>query len=318
MVRCGIVLAGGEGKRLQPFIHRLRGDALPKQYVNFLSGRSMLQQTIGRAEMLIPPERVLTVVGRQHLEFREAVGQLATRPLGTVIVQPENKDTGPGLLLPLIHLAARHSDPVVAVFPSDHFIVQEALFMDHVEQACRAVERNPNQLVLLGVEPQGPDPEYGYILPGRGATDNVTALKAVAGFVEKPHPADAERLLFDGAFWNTFVMVGRTLALLDLVRRLARGLYDHFLKIRQAIGTRREQGVTEEAYRTLAPVNFSKALLERIEPNDPLRLAVMPVHGVFWSDWGSEQRLVAGLEKTGYVYGDDHRPLSKPLEAEGV
>ncbi|MBI3994453.1 MAG: hypothetical protein HY349_00620, partial [Nitrospirae bacterium] len=39
-VRCGIVLAAGEGKRLQPFIRRLRGKDLPKQFVNFIGTRS--------------------------------------------------------------------------------------------------------------------------------------------------------------------------------------------------------------------------------------------------------------------------------------
>jgi len=37
--RCGIVLAGGRGLRLRPFIHRLKGSTLPKQYVNFTGTR---------------------------------------------------------------------------------------------------------------------------------------------------------------------------------------------------------------------------------------------------------------------------------------
>jgi len=44
-VRCGIVLAPGEGKRLRPFIQRLRGKDLPKQFVNFIGTRSMLEHT---------------------------------------------------------------------------------------------------------------------------------------------------------------------------------------------------------------------------------------------------------------------------------
>jgi len=31
----GLVLAGGEGQRVKAFVRRMRGDALPKQYVNF-------------------------------------------------------------------------------------------------------------------------------------------------------------------------------------------------------------------------------------------------------------------------------------------
>jgi len=216
-----------------------------------------------------------------------------------------------------MHLIARHSDSVAVIFPSDHFIAEEKLFMDHVDLACRAVERDPNQLVLLGVEPHAPESEYGYILPGRRATDDAGGgVKRIAGFFEKPRPVDAERLILDGALGNTFVMAVRPAALLDLVHRLAPWLYRAFLTIRRAIGTGREQAVTEEVYQTLRPVNFSKGLLERVTHHDPLRVAVISVRGVWWSDWGSEQRLVADLEKAGCADRGDHGRRWGPLTAK--
>ena len=57
-VRCGIVLAGGEVKRLKRFIYQLRASLVPKQYINFIGTRSMLEQTLDRAEKLIPRESV--------------------------------------------------------------------------------------------------------------------------------------------------------------------------------------------------------------------------------------------------------------------
>jgi mannose-1-phosphate guanylyltransferase len=51
--RYGVVLAAGEGMRLRPLVRRLRGDALPKQYVSFLGRRSMLEHTFDRLERLI-------------------------------------------------------------------------------------------------------------------------------------------------------------------------------------------------------------------------------------------------------------------------
>ncbi|HXZ26054.1 MAG TPA: sugar phosphate nucleotidyltransferase [Nitrospiria bacterium] len=297
MNRSGIILAAGDGRRLQPYIHRLRGDTLPKQYVRFGGRRSLLEQTVRRAECLIPPDQLFTVVGRHHLEFPEAAVQLTRRPPGTVIVQPANKDTGPGILLPLLHLTARYPDSAVAIFPSDHYIPEEALFLGYVDLAFRAVEQDPAQLLLLGIEPQAPESEYGYMLPGRRAMDGVGGVKRVIRFVEKPDHPNAEQLIVNGGLWNTFVMVVRGAALLDLIRRLAPGLYQVFSRIRQAIGSGREQEVTEKVYRTLEPLNFSKGVLERMEQDDPLRVTVLPVCGVSWSDWGSEQRLVAGLMK---------------------
>ena len=130
--RCGIILAGGEGERLRPFIRQLRGGLLPKQYVNFIGTRSMLEHTFHRTEKLIPPERLFTVVSRNHLSYPEVRQQLSSRPLDTVVVQPVNRETGPGILLPLMHIYKRFPESTVAVFPSDHFIVEEELFMAHV------------------------------------------------------------------------------------------------------------------------------------------------------------------------------------------
>ena len=98
----GIVLAAGEGKRLQRYVQEMRGKALPKQYVNLIGSRSMLEHTFHRAEKLIPAERLLTVVSRRHLLRADVCRQLASRPRETLIVQPANKETGPGILLPLM------------------------------------------------------------------------------------------------------------------------------------------------------------------------------------------------------------------------
>ena len=101
-VRCGIILAGGNGERLRPFVQRLRGDDLPKQYVDFAGAGSLFEHTIRRAESLIAPSRLFTVVSRDHFAYPEVWRQLADRPGGRVVVQPENRDTAPGLLLPLL------------------------------------------------------------------------------------------------------------------------------------------------------------------------------------------------------------------------
>ena len=309
MTRCGIVLAAGDGTRLQPFIQRWRGDALPKQYVNFLGLRSMLEQTWQRAELLIAPERLVTVVGQHHLSFHAVLGQLARRPAGTVVVQPQNRETGPGLLLPLVHLAARHPDAVAAIFPSDHYIAEETLFMGHVELAFRAVERDPDRVVILGIEPQAPESDYGYILPAPDETAPYGCIKRVARFVEKPRPDEAEELIRAGALWNSFVIVARPRRLLELVHQAAPALYDAFEWISLAIGTPHEAAIIDEIYRTLPAVNFSRAVLQRLQDYESSRLSVLPMRGVTWNDWGSEARVTADLQRLGHA-GRVERPAA--------
>ncbi len=317
-MRSGVILAAGDGTRLRAFVHRLRGDALPKQFVPFFGEPSLFERTVSRAEILIPSDRLFTVVGRHHLAFPDAARQLASRPQGTVIVQPRNRETGPGLLLPLAHVAARDPEAVAVIFPSDHFIAEEERFMGYVDTACRVVERDPSRLILMGAEPSAPEPEYGYLLPGRRAMDDAgDGVKTVGRFVEKPRPEEAERLIRDGALWNTFVMVVQPNALFDLVHRISPLLYHAFLKIQRAIGTSREQAVVEDVYQTLAPLNFSKGVLERMAPYDPLQVSVILARGVVWNDWGSEQRLPADWNE-GSTDRAGRAQLLRPMVAESI
>jgi mannose-1-phosphate guanylyltransferase len=292
-IRCGIVLAAGDGQRLQSFIQRLRGDCLPKQYVNFVGSRSMLQNTFYRAEKLIPTERLFTVVSRDHLIHLEVRRQLFSRAAGTVVIQPVNKETGPGVLLPLMHVYKRYPESAVAVFPSDHFIVEEDLFMDHVELAFSAVQRSPSCLVLLGIQPREPEPEYGYIVPGREAHPGVWE---VSQFVEKPAPHAALKLIEQGGLWNTMVIVFKVKTLLDLVCRAAPEMYRLFEQVLQAIGTAEEPDAVNNVYQRLSALNFSKGLLETFVADSTSRLMVLAVRGVRWSDWGSERRITTALQ----------------------
>lgn len=297
-VRCGIVLAAGEGKRLQSFVRRLRGDYLPKQYVSFIGSRSMLEHTFSRVERLIPPERLFTVVSRYHLGHAEVLRQLSGRPKGTVVVQPENRETAPGLLLPLMHLHKRYPRATVAVFPSDHFIAEEALLMAYVDLAMRVVERYPRYTVLLGIAPDEPETDYGYILPG-SRVNNLAPLpvRKVLRFVEKPELRAAEKLVRTGSLWNTMIMAFNVTAFLERIRNVAPLLYGVFKRIEGVIGSSREAGVVNEAYRSLHPVNFSRGLLEGFPSEKEGGLLVLPVRGVSWSDWGSEERILKALKK---------------------
>ncbi|MBI4390473.1 MAG: hypothetical protein HY575_01195, partial [candidate division NC10 bacterium] len=50
-------------------------------------------------------------------------------------------------------------------------------------------------------------------------------------------------------------------------------------------------------YRSLPVSNISRDLLAKI----PRQLAVLPVLGVSWSDWGTEERVVETLERFGRI-----------------
>ena len=290
----GLVLAGGEGKRLEGYIREHYGESLPKQYMNFIGTRSMIEHTFARAERLIPRERILTIVTKHHLKYSQVQPQLSRRPRDTVIIQPTNKDTGVGLLLPLTYLYKRCSDAVVAVFPSDHFILEEARFIDHVRRAARAVQQNPAEIVLLGIEPTSEESDYGYIVPSKGNSQSPGfGCRRAIQFVEKPNREAARLLIASGALWNTMIMVFRVDTLLAQVAILYPEIARFFLRLSEVLGTSEEIPRIKEIYRSLPPFNFSKDILEKIGARGAAAISVLAVSKVTWSDWGAPQRLDA-------------------------
>lgn len=288
--RWGVVLAGGEGNRVKDFLSALCGGRGIKQFCSILGGRSLLQMTLDRVQRLIPRERVLIIVDKRHPEARE---QLAGWPQENIIYQPANRETAPGILLPLAYVSHRCPEATVAVFPSDHFIADERGFIGHVAQAFDETDVLPRSAVLLGVTPDRMEEGYGWISSwrdGRGKDSH-----AVRGFWEKPSLPLAERLMREGAVWNTFVFVARATTLWELTRQTVPELYGAFTGLRIMLGTPRAQSFIEQMYGRLRSVNFSSAILTP----SVSRLRMLPVSDIGWSDWGSADRILETATRIG-------------------
>ena len=282
-----VVLAGGEGTRLASLTRALYGVELPKQFAVLDGERSLLQQTIERAALVTSLDRILVVVTRH----REAIAreQIAPYPGVQLVVQPKNLDTGPGLLLPLAHLLVRAPAARVIFLPSDHYLADASPLVAALLASEAPALRG--HLSLFGVTPTGPEVEYGWIVAG-GPIGATSAL-AVARFEEKPPQDLADELWRRGGLWNTFISAGPVRAFWALARE---HLADHAEALERyalAIGTRDEQSALDGAYASIAPANFSRDVLAHARS-----LAVLPVAGTGWSDWGSPQRVFASLAGT--------------------
>jgi len=264
----------------------------------------MLRHTIDRAEMMIQPERLFTIVSKQH--FRYAHDQLADRPSGTVIVQPFKRDTGPGILYPLLHVYQRNPEAIVCLFPSDHFILNEQRFMEHIEFSSEFVARNPQSIMLLGVNPRQPEGEYGWIVTGEQiAENNSKPVYKVSRFEEKPDVFTAYRLHHKGGLWNTMVIVSTAKTLLTLFKVFTPTVYQAFWGIRDVLGSSLEASIVEELYSRLSPMNFSYSILGK----NPVGLRTITVQGVYWSNWGNAARIQSDIQRFCLVNIIDYKTL---------
>ncbi len=292
--RWAVILAGGDGTRLQSMTRAITGDNRPKQFVPIIGGTTLLNQTRRRVALSIEPERTLVVVTQKHRAFYEPVAAEISSDL--LLEQPHNKGTAPAIVYALLRIAARAPRAVVALFPSDHFFADEEQFMSHVDVAIDAVEVQPQTVVLLGITPSSPETEYGWIEPHPSILANAQkSITRVRKFWEKPSLTLATSLMEGGCLWNSFVMVGRVDALLKMTRAAMPEMYDAFDAITPTFNTPAERSALAELYSQIEDSNFSHQVLA-VRSGD---LMVMRVGDVGWSDLGEPNRVLSTLARMG-------------------
>jgi mannose-1-phosphate guanylyltransferase len=287
-----IILAGGDGERVKPFVEQRLGCAKPKQYCAFVGTRSLFQHTVDRALRLTEPARTLIVIARTHQnDCRE---QLLGRPPVKILLQPENRDTAPGLFLPLTHIHAQDPDATVVIYPSDHFVCPEDRFVEIVRHAGLAADRLVDKVIILGARPDNLELEYGWIQPGRTlAWANGFRVREVQRFVEKPSQRETEAVRASGGIWNTCILAAKVETLWQLGWQVFPDMMVLFHELKGALNSPGEAAVLNEIYRTMPVRNLSVHLLQHI----PDRLAMIMLDGVLWSDWGSPGRISDTLDR---------------------
>jgi hypothetical protein len=65
----GVILAGGDGTRLQKLTSRIAGDSRPKQFCRILGNKSLLGQTRERLRPVFRATRTMFVVTKTHEPF---------------------------------------------------------------------------------------------------------------------------------------------------------------------------------------------------------------------------------------------------------
>lgn len=284
-----LVLAAGDGRRLAT-VSFSAGDCAdaPKQFRRFDGGESMLRWTIRRAGMLVPAHRIVVIVARDHERWwRQEIGDLEPT---NVVVQPANKGTVAGILLPLLRILSNDPGARVVVLPCDHFVDDETRLARSLRGAIEVMEAFPDRIVLVGMEPGVEMEDYGWIVPG----DPVLCGDAstVRCFVEKPDRSTLDGLLQRGALVNSLMLTARAGSLGRLIARAAPEVATPLL--RSFPHSPGKHSSVNNLYRGLRARDFSRHVLESC----PDSLLVYPAPASCgWSDLGTPGRLGSYLRQ---------------------
>ncbi|KGJ96788.1 mannose-1-phosphate guanylyltransferase/mannose-6-phosphate isomerase [Colwellia psychrerythraea] len=187
------IMCGGSGTRLWPLSRAL----FPKQFLPLVNSTSMLQDTLKRL-----PENCHDPVFICNEEHRflvaEQVRQLSNNQ-GTILLEPEGRNTAPAVALAAIHAMNNNKDALLLVLAADHVIQNAEAFQEAVKQA--SIAANQDKLVTFGIVPTHAETGYGYIK--KGPEVNLGHF-TVAQFVEKPNQDLADQYLASGSYlWNS-------------------------------------------------------------------------------------------------------------------
>jgi mannose-1-phosphate guanylyltransferase len=288
-----LVLAAGDGSRLRALTTQPCGTPVPKQYCSLSGGPTLLEDAMARARSQVAADRVCAIVAQQHHRWWSNMDQLTALPRGNLIVQPRNLGTAIGVLYSLVHILSQDSEAQVLLLPSDHYVADEAVLQRSLATAREHVSRCPDEPVLLGLQPDEPDSDLGYVIPG---SVDAFGLRTVARFVEKPELPVAAQLVRAGGLWNTFIIAASARSLLNLfLPRFASIVMEMQVIVGNALQHRTASGwpAIVDMYTRLPTLDFSRDLLEGREET----LRVLPVPSCGWSDLGTPHRVGETLRR---------------------
>lgn len=212
--------------------------------------------------MLMRKSNVLIITNKeQELLAKAQINEICKDfNMSNVIIEPEQKNTFPAILLGLMNIDDNEN---VIVMPSDHYISDTKTLTEQLKQANGIAKNN---IVCFGIKPKNPSSEYGYIMPENEKINSY--FYKIKKFIEKPDKKTAGSLIKRGAFWNSGMF-----------------MFKKSLFINEAIkhaGIKKEQlNDIEKLYKHIAPISVDYALIEKTK-----NAILMPAK-FDWSDVGN-------------------------------
>jgi len=281
-----VIMAGGRGERFWPRSKK----AKPKQFLNLIGEKTMLQLTVERIEDLVGISDTYIVAGAEFKDtILEQIPQLSEE---NIIIEPFGRDTAAAVGLTAMVLGQKNLREVMIILPADHYIGNVRNFQEVLRSAVVTASRG-DEVITLGITPHSPETGYGYIQRGEvlDTLGEVPVYRA-ARFLEKPDYARALEFLSSGDYlWNSGMFVWRIDVIREMIEKYMLSLAEGLKEIEDSLGTNRYSKTLEKVYSKLPKISVDYGILERAD-----NISVIPCD-FGWDDIGNWTALERYVEK---------------------
>jgi mannose-1-phosphate guanylyltransferase len=303
--RAALILAGGAGTRLWPLSTAER----PKQFLRLFGGESLLQRTAARLTRLIAPDSLFIATNERYAA--QVAEQLPELPEANILLEPAKRNTAPAIAACSAVISRRLGDVTLGVFPSDAAITDEPAFIELLESAYQFAAAGTH-LLTIGIEPNEPSSDFGYLDLGEPLQGPVVALKR---FVEKPSREKAEEFLKSGNFaWNGGMFLWRSSYFAEVLEKFAPDIARGAKQFATTTGAE-QRG----AYEAMPSISIDFAVMEKAP-------RVATARGEFgWSDvgsWAAVAKIASEQQKRSFTLRSSntyaHSDTGKKIAIVGV
>ena len=277
-----VLMAGGVGSRFWP----VSTTKHPKQFRDLLgTGETLIQTTYKRLNRLVPAENIF--ISTNDIYYDLVREQLPGLDPEQIVLEPVMRNTAPAVLLAALKIHKKNEDAVMIMAPSDHWIEDEAAFIEDVKLSFDFC-RTGNNIVTLGIKPTFPNTGYGYIK----YEETADKIKPVQNFTEKPTFGVAREFIAQGNYdWNAGIFVWSAGFILDSFRRNLPEMFRLFSEGNEFFNTSEEGKFIQKTYSEAENISIDYGILEKEE-----NVFVISA-GFDWNDLGTWGSLYDELDK---------------------
>jgi mannose-1-phosphate guanylyltransferase/uncharacterized membrane protein len=170
-------------------------------------------------------------------------------------------------------------DSVLIITPTDHVIPDIRAYSNAIQKVCALAEEF-NSIYLLGIIPNYPSTQYGYLR----VNNTYSSILKVEDFVEKPKYDEAVSLIREGfVLWNSGVFIARHSVLLEAFEK-------HWKHIEKFPADYSSEPDFQAIYQTITEESsFDRDVLQNVKNLFAARISFD------WVDVGDPQRLQAAV-----------------------